>query len=59
MRNIRLESAATLDRPEVRALIHAALERAKTPMNPKGAHRLIIRSVSAKQRPRRKAAAER
>jgi hypothetical protein len=55
VRNIRLESAATLDRPEVRALIQAALERAKTPMDPKGAHRLVIRSVSAKQRPRRTA----
>jgi len=56
VRNVRLETAATLDRPEVRALIQAALDRAKTPMNPKGEHRLIIRSVSAKQRPRRKPA---
>ena len=53
VRNIRLESAATLDRPEVRALMKAALERAKTPIDPKGVHRLIIKSVSAKQRPRR------
>jgi hypothetical protein len=53
VRNIRLESAATLDRPAVRALMKAALERAKTPIDPKGAHRLVIRSVSAKQRPRR------
>jgi len=53
VRNIRLESAATLDRPEVEALIQAALDRAKTPMDPKGVHQLIIRSVSAKQRPRR------
>jgi hypothetical protein len=57
VRNVRLESAATLDRPEVRALMKAALEHAKTPMDPKSAHRLIIRSVSAKQRPRRTAAA--
>jgi hypothetical protein len=55
VRNVRLESAATLDRPEVQALIEAALERAKTPMVPNGTHRLIIRSVSAKQRPRRRA----
>ena len=53
VRNVRLETAATFDRPEVRALIAAALERAKTPMSATGAHRLIIRSVSAKQRPRR------
>lgn len=53
VRNIRLESAATLDRPEVGALIAAALERAKTPLLASGSHRLIIKSVSAKQRPRR------
>lgn len=53
VRNIRLESAATLDRAEVRALMKAALERAKAPIAPKGVHKLIIKSVSAKQRPRR------
>jgi len=58
VRNVRLESAATLDRPEVRALMRAALERAKKPMDPAGARRLVIRSVSAKQRPRRAAAAK-
>jgi hypothetical protein len=58
VRNISLETAATLDRPEVQALIQAALERAKTPMDPKSVHRLVIRSVSAKQRPRRPAAAK-
>ena len=53
VRNIRLESAATLEKSEVRALIDAALARAKVPLDPKGSHQLIIRSVSAKQRPRR------
>src|SRR5258706_3114740 len=53
VRSIRLESAATLDRPEVQALIQAALERPKVRLDPKGTHELIIRSVSAKQRPRR------
>jgi hypothetical protein len=53
VRNIRLETAATLDRPEVRALIQAALDGAKTPMSPRDEHRLVIKSVSAKQRPRR------
>ena len=53
VRNIRLETAETLDRPEVRALMKSALERAKVPMSAKSAHKLIIRSVSAKQRPRR------
>jgi hypothetical protein len=55
VRNIRLESAATLDQPDVRALIQVALERAKAPLPERGAHRLIIKSVSAKQRPRRPA----
>ena len=53
VRNIRLESAVTLDRPEVRALIDAALRSAKTQLSPDGKHQLIIKSVSAKQRPRR------
>ena len=56
VRNIRLESAATLDRAEVRALMQAALERAKSPIDSTGVHQLIIKSVSAKQRPRRPAA---
>jgi hypothetical protein len=53
VRNIRLESPATLDRAEVRALMKTALERAKSPIHPGSAHRLIIKSVSARQRPRR------
>jgi hypothetical protein len=59
VRNIRLESAATLDRADVRALMKVALARAKVPLPAKGAHRLIIKSVSAKQRPRRAASATR
>ena len=53
VRNIRLETPTTLDRADVRALMTTALERSKSPMDPKGVHRLIIKSVSAKQRPRR------
>jgi hypothetical protein len=53
VRSVRLETAAALDRAEVRALMRAALARAKSPITPRGAHRLIIKSVSAKQRPRR------
>lgn len=53
VRNIRLETADVLDEPDVDALIAVALERAKTPLDAKGRHQLIIRSVSAKQRPRR------
>jgi hypothetical protein len=52
-RFIRLESAAVLDRPEVEALIAAAIAQAKTPLAKTGRGKLIIRSVSTKQRPRR------
>jgi hypothetical protein len=52
-RFIRLESAATVARPEVETLLAAAMARAKTPLRSAGRGRLIIRSVSAKQRPRR------
>ncbi|HUS12270.1 MAG TPA: hypothetical protein VMZ30_17520 [Pyrinomonadaceae bacterium] len=53
-RSIRLESADVLARPEVEALIAAAVAQAKAPMATSGRGKLIIRSVSAKQRPRRK-----
>ncbi len=55
-RFIRLESEAVLERPEVEALIAAAIARAKTPLPKTGRGKLIIRSVSAKQRPRRRPA---
>jgi hypothetical protein len=53
VRNIRLESADVLDEPKVLRLIDIALARAKSPMPADGNHLLIIKSVSAKQRPRR------
>jgi hypothetical protein len=53
-RFIRLETATVLGRPEVEALIAAAIARAETPLRASGRGELIIRSVSAKQRPRRK-----
>ena len=53
-RFMRLESAAALAQPDVEALVAAAIDRAKTPLPPAGRGRLIIRSVAAKQRPRRK-----
>ena len=55
-RFIRIESAEVLARPEVKALVTAAVERSKAPLPASGRVRLIIRSVSAKQRPRRKPA---
>jgi hypothetical protein len=58
VRNIRLYDAGepdgkVLDDPEVRALVNLALNRAKVPMPAEARRKLIIRSVSAKQRPRR------
>jgi hypothetical protein len=52
VRNIRLETADALDDPKVRLLMETALKRAKSPLPVDGGHRLIIKSVSAKQRPR-------
>jgi hypothetical protein len=54
-RHIRLDSAATLDEAAVRDLMNEAAARASVPYDPDGKHRLIIKSVSAKQRPRRPA----
>lgn len=55
-RFIRLESAQTLARPAVKALISAAVEQGKVPLPASGKGKLIIRSISAKQKPRRKPA---
>jgi hypothetical protein len=55
-RFIRLPSAAVLDRPEVEALLAAAVADAKTAFAPNGRGKLVIRSVSAKQRARRRSA---
>jgi hypothetical protein len=54
VRSIRLESVGVLARPEVEALIAAAIRQASTPLGGRG--KLIIRAVSAKQRPRRRPA---
>jgi hypothetical protein len=53
-RFIRLESAATLARPEVEELIAAAIAQGETPLPASGKGKLIIRSISEKQRSRRK-----
>jgi hypothetical protein len=55
-RFIRIESASVLLRPAVKALMAAAVVRAKTPFPARGSGTLIVRSVSAKQRPRRRSA---
>lgn len=53
-RFLRLPSAATLEQLAVRALIDAAVARG-TPFASTGRGELVIRSVSAKQRPRQRA----
>jgi hypothetical protein len=53
-RFIRVGSVDVLARPEVDVLLAAAVARSRTPFAPSGRGKLIIRSVSAKQRPRRR-----
>jgi hypothetical protein len=54
-RFVRLPNAKTLRLPGVLALIHAAVAQAQPPLPAEGGGHTIVRSVSAKQRPRRKA----
>jgi hypothetical protein len=53
VRSIKLPSVDVLDQPEVKALLKAAIAAAP-PFPRTGNVQLVIRSVSAKQRPRRK-----
>jgi hypothetical protein len=54
---IRVPSADLLKRPEVEALLSLAVAKARTPFPTTGERKLVIRSISAKQRPRRRATA--
>jgi hypothetical protein len=53
VRNVALDSPDDLRRPDVNALIDVALTLASTPMNASDGGELVIKSVSAEQRPRR------
>jgi hypothetical protein len=53
-RFIRLPDVSVLRRPEVNTLLAAAVARSAVPFKRTGKLTLVIRSVSAKQRPRRK-----
>ena len=57
-KHIRLEDEKTLDRADVKAMMATALEMAKVPIDKKTEYKLVIKSVSAKQRPRRPAEAK-
>lgn len=52
-RFVRLPTAATLGEPAVAELITAAEAQAKVPLPRAGRRRTIVKSISAKQRPRR------
>lgn len=52
VRNIRLGDAGDLERPSIRELIAAAVRRSPQPFPP-APGRLVVRSISAKRRPRR------
>ncbi len=54
-RFLRFESIATLAQPEVKDLLTAAIAQSAKPLPPSGKGKLIIRSISKKQRPRRRA----
>ncbi len=53
VRSVRLAGPDDLARPELRALIDAAVPLARVPMDTSPGFRLVIKSVSATQRPRR------
>jgi len=52
-KHIVLPSPALLHDPAVRDLRDEAVARSKTPLNAKNQHRLVIKSISKAQRPRR------
>lgn len=53
-RFVRVDTVDTLDQPRVRALILAAAQSADKPLPKTGRGRLIVKSVSRKQRPRKR-----
>ena len=53
-RFVRMEGGVSPDTPAVARLIRAAAAHGKTPLPGKGGGVLVIRSISAKQRPRRR-----
>jgi hypothetical protein len=53
VRHIRLKSARDLDTPAIRALVKAAVKRSGVPFHPRQRGKLVIKSISKRQRPRR------
>lgn len=52
-RNVELSQPEALDNPDIAALMDAQLAIARVPMSASTGRRVIVKSVSAKQRPRR------
>ena len=59
VRHVILSDVAILDEPAVRGLIRQAIATAPRPIDARARRRMVIRAVSAKQRPRRPAKARR
>jgi len=55
VRFLKIKSALDLAHPHAEEMIQAAIDHARAPLSAKGKGKLIIRAISAKQRPRRKA----
>jgi hypothetical protein len=55
VRHLVIDDAVDLDKPAVQELIAHALERARVPLDGTGPSRIVIKSISAKQRPRQPA----
>jgi hypothetical protein len=58
VRYVRLEDEKTLDGADVKAMMTTAMKMAKVPFDKNVSYKLVIKSVSAKQRPRRPAPAK-
>lgn len=52
VRSVRISAVEDLDRPDIIALMDAELARARVPMEAAAGRQVIVKSVSAKQRPR-------
>ena len=53
VRHIVLTQPGALDQPAIKTLMSVAMRSAKRPIDPSQRRRLVIKSISAKQRPRR------
>ncbi|HEX6377018.1 MAG TPA: DUF1801 domain-containing protein [Allosphingosinicella sp.] len=53
VRHVRIHDPHALDDPSIEALIAAAVARSQPPFDAAAGQRLMIKSISAKQRPRR------